>query len=68
LLLDRASFGGNGHSDALRRAIHLLGVRCAVIRRGEVGRPVVDEERHGFWEFKITGTGKAVAVRRPQDA
>lgn len=66
LLLDRASFGGDGNSEALRRAIHLLGVRCATIRRGEVGRPVVEEERHGFWEFKITGTGKAVAVRRPQ--
>lgn len=65
LLLDRPSFGGLGSSEALRRAINLLGIRCAVVRRGEVGRPLVQEEHHGFWEFKVTGTGKAVAVRRP---
>jgi uncharacterized protein (DUF58 family) len=67
LLLDRASFGGEGSSEALRRSINLLGFRCAVIRQGEVGHPLVEEEKRGFWEFKVTGTGKAVAVRRPQE-
>ena len=43
----------------------LLGFRCQVVRRGEVGRPLIEEEHHGFWEFKVTGTGRAVAVRRP---
>lgn len=65
LLLDRQSFGGDGNSEALRRAINLLGVRCATVRRGEIGRPITEEARRGFWEFKVTGTGKAVAVRRP---
>ncbi len=65
LLLDRPSFGGRGSSEALRRSIHLLGFRCGVIHQGEIGRPIVEEERRGFWEFKVTGTGKAVAVRRP---
>jgi uncharacterized protein (DUF58 family) len=67
LLLDRPSFGGEGSSEALRRAIHLLGFRCAVIHQGEIGRPIIEEERRGFWEFKVTGTGKAVAIRRPQE-
>ena len=65
LLLDRPSFGGEGASEPLRRTITLLGFRCGVVRRGEIGRPLIEEERHGFWEFKVTGTGKAVAVRRP---
>ena len=65
LLLDRPSFGGEGNSEALRAAVALLGYRCQVVRRGEVGRPLVEEEHHGFWEFKVTGTGRAVAVRRP---
>lgn len=65
LLLDRQSFGGEGNSEGLRRAIALLGIRCATVRRGEIGRPIVEETHRGFWEFKVTGTGKAVAVRRP---
>ena len=68
VLLDRASFGGEGHSEALRQAINRLGIRCAVVRRGELGRPVATEAHHGYWEFRVTGTGKAVAVRRPEDA
>ena len=67
LLLDRPSFGGEGNSEALRAAIALLGFRGHVVRRGEVGRPLVEDERHGYWEFKVTGTGRAVAVRRPLD-
>lgn len=67
LLLDRASFGGQGNSEGLRAAIALLGVRCQLVRRGELGRPLVEEEHRGFWEFKVTGTGRAVAVRRPFD-
>ncbi len=65
LLLDRLSFGGAGSSEALCRAITLLGYRCQIVRRGEVGQPLVEAERRGFWEFKVTGTGKAIAVRRP---
>lgn len=68
ILLDRASFGGQGNSDGLRRTIQLLGHNCRVIRQGDLGRPLVEEERHGFWEFKVTGTGKAIAVRRPTDS
>lgn len=67
LLLDRPSFGGEGNTEALREAIRLLGFRAQVVRRGEVGRPLIEEEHRGFWNFKITGTGKAVAVRRPTD-
>lgn len=68
ILLDRPSFGGEGNSEGLRRAINLLGARCQVVGRGEIGRPLVEEQAHGFWDFRITGTGKAVAVRRPRDA
>lgn len=67
LLLDRPSFGGEGGSEALRRSINMLGFRCAIIRRGDIGRPLIEEAQRGFWEFKVTGTGKAFAVRRPQD-
>jgi hypothetical protein len=67
LLLDRASFGGEPSSEGLREAVAQLGYRCQVVRRGEVGRPIVEESGRGDWDFKVTGTGKAVAVRRPFD-
>ena len=52
----------------LRRAINRLGMRCAIVRRGELGRPIAEAAHHGYWEFRVTGTGKAVAVRRPEDS
>jgi uncharacterized protein (DUF58 family) len=68
VLLDRPSFGGEGNSEVLRRAINRLGMRCAIVRRGELGRPIAEAAHHGYWEFRVTGTGKAVAVRRPEDS
>lgn len=67
ILLDRVSFGGLEANDGLCRVIRSLGFNCRTIKQGELGRPLIDEERHGFWEFKVTGTGKAIAVRRPTD-
>lgn len=68
LLLDRPSFGGDGNSEALRNTIALLGYPCHVVRRGELGRPLIDEVHRGYWEFRVTGTGRAIAVRRPSSA
>lgn len=65
LLLERSSFGGGDSSEGLRHAVSLLGYRCQLIRRGELGKPIRETEHQGFWEFRVTGTGKAVAVRRP---
>lgn len=70
LLLDRAGFGdpdANDASGGLRRAIIAAGFPCAVLRPDDIGRPQLEGERHGYWEFKVTGTGKAIAVRRPFD-
>jgi uncharacterized protein (DUF58 family) len=68
LLLDRPSYGGEGNTAGLADAVTSMGFHCHIIRKDDVGRPLLQEERHGFWEFKVTGTGKAVAIRRPTDA
>lgn len=65
ILLDRASFGGAGNSAGLRDTIHALGFEARVVGQGEVGQPVDEEERRGFWEFRVLGTGKVVTVRSP---
>ena len=64
-LLDRPSFGGQGRSITLRDTIKQLGFTATIIHQGEVGQPLAEQERRGFWEFKVTGMGKAIATQRP---
>jgi len=69
ILLDRASFGtiagGESGSEGLRKSLRRFGIATHVLRQGEIGRSGEHEERRGFWEFRVTGTGKVIAVRDP---
>ena len=70
LLLDRAGFGVPKESSStagLQRAITESGFQCQVLDRDVIGQPLQQGERHGYWEFKVTPAGRAVAVRRPAD-
>ncbi len=68
IILDRPSFGGEGSSAGLQSAIRQIGGHAHIVRQGEVGQPPEEQERRGFWEFKVTGTGKVVTVRSPLEA
>jgi uncharacterized protein (DUF58 family) len=69
ILLDRASFGGiaggESGSEGLRKSLQRFGVHSHVLRQGEIGRSDEQGERRGFWEFRVTGTGKVIVVRDP---
>ena len=65
VLLDRTSFGGEGNSRAMRDVLRRQGFQVTVVQQGDLGQPLQAFERRGFWEFKVTGTGKVVAVRTP---
>ena len=65
ILLDRPSFGGDGESGPLRDAVRMLGYNADIIHQDDLGDPLQEQERQGFWEFKVTSLGKAVAVKRP---
>ncbi|MCI0397994.1 MAG: DUF58 domain-containing protein [Chloroflexi bacterium] len=69
VLLDRPSFGGREKSAGLRDAVRQLGFDSYVVRQGELGQPLTGEEeqRHGYWQFKVTGTGKVITVHSPFD-
>jgi uncharacterized protein (DUF58 family) len=67
ILLDRPSFGGDGNSEAMCDTLRDLGFEATVVRQGALGEPLEELERRGHWEFKVTGTGKAIAVRRPSE-
>ncbi|MBK7897495.1 MAG: DUF58 domain-containing protein [Anaerolineaceae bacterium] len=65
VLLDRPSFGGAESSVGLGTAVRQLGFPCQRIRQGEVGTPLETQQKRGFWEFRVSGTGKVVTVKSP---
>lgn len=79
ILLDRPSFAAaddlSGEDDTQARsqsasqgllsAIRSHGFNGTIIRKGEVGRPSEEQVRRGYWEFKVTATGKVITVRSP---
>ena len=65
-LLERQSFGASdGSSHGLQAALRRLGTTTHLIHQGDLGQPLAEAARRGFWEFKVTGTGKVVAVQSP---
>lgn len=72
VLLERSSFTGESDdrqqsSFGMRDAIRQLGFNCSIVKQGEVGRPIQEGQARGFWEFRVTKTGKVVTVRSPFD-
>lgn len=65
ILLDPISFGGTGSSEAMSQAIQHLGFHCDIVHRGEIGSPLQEQEQRGTWEFRVTASGRAVAVQQP---
>jgi uncharacterized protein (DUF58 family) len=52
-------------AENLGQVIRRLGLNCSIIKEGEIGQIAQAQERHGFWEFKVTPTGKVVTIRNP---
>jgi uncharacterized protein (DUF58 family) len=69
ILQDRGSFSPvparRSRSEGVQRSLKAQGIRCQLIRQEEISIDPSAQERRGFWEFKVTGTGKVVAVRDP---
>jgi uncharacterized protein (DUF58 family) len=65
VLLDRPSFGGAGNSPGQREAIEALFAHCHVVVKDDIGKPAFETEKRGYWEFKVTPSGRAIPVRTP---
>ncbi len=65
ILLDRPSFGGTGHSEGLAETLQQQGFSCYTVRQGELGQPLEEQVRRGYWKFRVTGTGKVITVESP---
>jgi uncharacterized protein (DUF58 family) len=72
LLLDPTTFATEADAvaglvpsmDAVKTSLQSLGVRYYEISREVLDLPEARPGHRGHWEWKVTGTGKAVAVRR----
>ncbi len=64
LLLDPASFGGEKSSRGMSNWFQRHGITNTVITADLLDRPVT-EGHEGEWEWRITGLGKTVPVRKP---
>ncbi|GJM41374.1 MAG: hypothetical protein DHS20C20_16560 [Ardenticatenaceae bacterium] len=66
VLLERQSFGSKTSNHGVETAVRQLGIPCQTMRQGEVGTPLEAQQRRGFWEFRVSGTGKVIAVNTPE--
>ncbi len=66
LLFDPLSFTGTGSADGVAALLTNYGIVHNIIPRELFDRPGVRGEQ-GEWEWRVTGHGKTVAVRRPSD-
>lgn len=64
ILLDAASFGGEGNVAAMQGVLADQGVTSHVIEQGFPFRHVVPLQRRGHWEFKTLASGRVIAMRR----
>ncbi|MGE5462460.1 MAG: DUF58 domain-containing protein [Syntrophothermus sp.] len=64
-LLDPISFGGTSDSKALNDVLQMMGILCHIIPRDLLDKRQIWPGQEGEWEWRISGTGKAVAVKAP---
>jgi uncharacterized protein (DUF58 family) len=65
-LFDPVSFGGSANTKAVSEIMQSIDVPCHVIPRAMLDQPQARPGHEGEWEWRISATGKALAVRAPQ--
>ena len=66
-LFDPLSFGGSSDTKVISEIFQSMSVPCHVIPREMFDKPQARPGREGEWEWRISATGKAVAVRAAQE-
>ncbi|HND47811.1 MAG TPA: DUF58 domain-containing protein [Anaerolineales bacterium] len=64
-LFDVNTFGAQADSRSLSSTLAELGVPCHIIPKDLVGSQQIRRGHEGEWKWRVTGTGKAVAVQQP---
>jgi uncharacterized protein (DUF58 family) len=64
-LLDPVTFGGTSDTRPIGDALQMLGIPCHIIPRDMLDKRQIQPGQEGEWEWRISGTGKAIAVKTP---
>jgi uncharacterized protein (DUF58 family) len=64
-LLDPNSYGGASQINASAHVLETMGVSCHLIPREMLDTRQAHPGEAGQWEWRISGTGKAIAVKAP---
>ena len=66
-LLDPISFGGSTSTVSMSGLLQSMSIPCHIFPKEFLDASQARPGREGEWEWRISGTGKAVAVRAAQD-
>ncbi len=66
-LFDPLSFGGKTNTKALADVLQSMNIPCHVIPRELLDKPQARPGHEGEWEWRISATGRAFAVRSAQE-
>ena len=66
-LFDPISFGGSTETKAVSQIFQSMSIPCHVIPKALLDRPQARPGHEGEWEWRISATGKAHAVRSAQE-
>src|SRR5215216_3259960 len=66
-LFDSVTFGGSSHTKAVSDIVQAMNLPCHVIPREMLDKPQARPGHEGEWEWRISATGKAIAVRAAQE-
>lgn len=64
-LLDPISFGGTAETRPIGDALQRMGIPCHVVPRDMLDQRQIRPGTEGEWEWRISGTGKAIPVKVP---
>jgi uncharacterized protein (DUF58 family) len=67
LLFEPTSYGGSGEIQSIQSMLASLRTTTVVIRRDLLDRPEARPGHEGEWEWRVTGLGRAIPVRKPAD-
>jgi hypothetical protein len=66
-MFDPMTFGGSANTKAVSEILQSLNVPCHVIPKELLDTPQARPGHEGEWEWRISATGKAIAVRAAQE-